>query len=1259
MKMRKLLAALLCVLLVTSVMVLPVQAAVTDSEATGYTTTEPYATYSGSDLGATYTKASTTFKVWAPSATKVQIKRYKTGSDDEAGAGVIETKDMTKNASNGVWSITVGGDLSGTYYTYLVTVNGKTNETQDVYSTATGVNGNRSMVVDLSSTNPDGWNKDTHKLVQNQTDAVIWEVQVRDFSISSSSGVSDAHKGKYLAFTESGTKVNGTDDISTCVDYLVKQGVNYVHLNPVYDYGSVDETKLNKPQYNWGYDPVNYNVPEGSYSTDPYKGEVRIKEFKQMVQALHDRGIGVIMDVVYNHTFSTSSCFEKTVPGYYYRMNGNTFLDGSGCGNVTASDRTMFRKYMIDSVMYWAKEYHIDGFRFDLMGCHDITTMNQIRSSLDTIDKRILTYGEPWMANWDSNGIPASQACTMDNASRVSERVAMFSDKIRNGLKGGTDDATKGYIQGSTTVTGDIKAGMMGGASSTWGKWSRQPSQCVTYDSAHDNLTLWDKILKSNSLANYDTTSDSMLAQNRLSAAIVLTSQGIPFYLAGEEFARTKQGNGNSYNASDSINQIDWTRVQKYSGLVEYYKGLMKIRANYSPFRDPTTASGGTTYFVENGSAIGYTIQNKTANASKEWGTVAVLTNNTLKSVSLTLKVGSGATLPSSWVIVANGKQSGVKSLGTTGSTVTVPARSAMVLVDAASFAKVTIPEETYKTVTVKHVNQKTGEVLKTTSSEYKVGTTYRTQPDSDILFDYNLAKTEGVTSGTVTDNVTVTYYYTPDSIPSYTLTVKYVDASGKDLVQAKTQKLKQDAAYSEQHETIPNYELDTTKLPANSFGTITANTTVTYTYKATAYEKLKVHYYNGKGWANPYLYAYDDSTDLVLLSGAWPGTKMTADPEMGANWYTYKEIDVAQAKLMFTNGAASGTQQEPSANTPGYAGTGEVWVKDGVTSFSSKVVVSYMDETGKKLAEDKVIKGTKVSSSDTYKTEGLAGYSNPIIMGAAEGSWDVGTKNVIYIYDSGSEKPTDPKPTDPNPTDPKPTDPDKTDPTVPGGKYMLGDVNSDNDITVADVLAMQNYLAAKLAFTDRQVMIGDVDRSSKIDVVDILEMQKYIAKMPTTCKIGEYFGEDTSEPTQTPTIPLPTDPKPTDPVPTDPIPTDPIPTDPESQVVTLYFSNSVFWDQVYAYAWRTSDENKNQEWPGEELTSIGKNEYGESIYSITIDLSEYDNIIFSNGNGQQTQDIPLSIAADSMGFYCDKSSQDELGHYAYGTYQFDPSFIV
>ena len=356
--------------------------------------------YSGNDLGANYSKSSTTFKVWAPTASNVILKRYKTGSDSESGAAVIGTTDMTKG-SQGIWSATVSGDLAGTYYTYLVTVNGTTKETVDIYAKSTGVNGMRGMVIDLDATDPDGWDNDTRVSCKNQTDAVIWEAHVRDFSASSDSGMKN--KGKYLAFTETGTTVNNDGIHPTGIDYLEDLGVTHVHLLPVYDYGSVDETKLNTDQFNWGYDPMNYNTPEGSYSTDPYHGEVRVKEFKQMVQSLHKKNIGVVMDVVYNHTYAGNSnindWFNYTVPDYYYRQNSKgTFSNASGCGNETASDRAMYQKFMVDSLKYWATEYHLDGFRFDLMGIHDTDTMNLIRAELDKINPDILIYGEPWTA---------------------------------------------------------------------------------------------------------------------------------------------------------------------------------------------------------------------------------------------------------------------------------------------------------------------------------------------------------------------------------------------------------------------------------------------------------------------------------------------------------------------------------------------------------------------------------------------------------------------------------------------------------------------------------------------------------------------------------------------------------------------------------------------------------------------------------------------------------------------------------------------
>ncbi|MGN0455793.1 MAG: type I pullulanase [Acutalibacteraceae bacterium] len=1247
MKFRRSLSVLLSVIMAGSAVV-TTGAVTSESLASGYTNqTDSYATYSGGDLGATYSKASTTFKVWAPSASSVKLKMYKTGSDSEEGAGELATQDMSKDSSTGVWSVTVSGDLNGVYYTYLVTVNGKTNETQDVYSTATGVNGNRSMVVDLDLTDPDGWSSDKHVLYGEQTDANIWEVQVRDFSISDTSGVSDAYQGKFLAFTQGGTKVNGSGDVSTCVDYLVKQGVKYVHLNPVYDYGSVDETKLDKPQYNWGYDPVNYNVPDGSYSTDPYNGAVRIKEFKQMVQALHDRGIGVIMDVVYNHTYSTASCFEKTVPGYYYRMSGSTFLNGSGCGNVTASDKAMFRKYMIDSVMYWAQEYHIDGFRFDLMGCHDVATMNQIRANLDTLDKRILMYGEPWMADWNANGITQSSACIMANADSVSERVAMFSDKIRNALKGGTDDATKGYIQGSTTVTGDIKAGMMGGSSTTFGKWAKQPSQCVTYNSAHDNLTLWDKIIKSNGSTDYDGTNAAFLAQNKLSAAIILTSQGIPFYLAGEEFARTKHGDHNSYSSSDSVNQIDWSRVSKYQNLVDYYRGLMLIRDSYSPFSDGTTASGNTTYFVENGSAIGYTIQNKTANAANEWGTVAVLTNNTSAAKSITLKGQS--TLPSSWVIVANGDKAGLESLGTvSGSTISVPARSAMVLVDAASFNSKSIAEPNYYTITTKHVNKNTGEVLKTSEAVYKEGTTYRTAPDSDILFDYLLSgAADGETTGTVTGNKTITYYYVPDSVQSYTLTTKFVDGSGNSVAAEQTKKLKSGSSYTTEFEAVTGYELDTDKLPGNISGTISANTTVTYVYKKAAYDPLKIHYYNTNGWSKVCLYSYDDSGAVSKnLSGAWPGTAMTSE---GSGWYVYPEIDVQSAKAMFTNGAATGALQEPGANQPGYEVRGEVWIKNGTVSFNSKVIVSYIDSTGKKLADDEIITGTKVTSADSYTTQGLSSQTaTPVVIGNASGKWSVSTKNIIYIYPNGTIDPTDPT----DPTDPI------TDPTPPYGIIIFGDVNFDETVNLRDAMTIQKIMITTGQFDSLQVMLGDVDRNGVLNLRDAIIIQRYALQLlDDTMGIGEQYREPVTDPITDPVTDPVTDPTQPTTDPTVPVtdPTQPItdPTVPVSDIITVYFSNNYRWSSVKAYIWNAASGEYESAWPGSEMTYVGNNSYGEAIYKVEVDLSKYDMIIFNNGSGYQTVDIALDKLMDSTGFHLTGESNNSM---SYGTYVFNPS---
>ena len=638
--------------------------------------------YNNNDLGCTYYVDRSVFKVWSPDATEVRVQLFKTGSDNEPGAQKLESYSLKHDNQTGIWSVTVFGDLKNLYYTYLVTVNGTTRETQDVYSKAVGVNGKRSMVCDMESTNPAGWNADKHVFVKNSTDAIIWEVHVGDFSGSPSSGVSEENRGKYLAFTERGTTLNGEGQIKTCVDYLLDLGITHVHLNPVYDFDSVDESRPESEQYNWGYDPANYNVPEGSYSSNPYDGNVRINEFKQMVQALHSAGIGVIMDVVYNHTSSTDSCFNRTVPDYYYRKYGDRFLNSSGCGNVFASEKEMARNYIVNSVVYWANEYHIDGFRFDLMGCIDTTTMNLVRLALDEIDPRILIYGEPWTANLGDNGIAFEDASVKENAHKLSSRIAMFNDSFRNALKGNTDDASIGYIQGNNHNIYYIISGILACSSNTFLKWAKKPTQCVTYNSAHDNLTLWDKLLKSSNRDDYDTTDENLIAMNKLSAALVFTSQGIPFILAGEEMARTKHGDHNSYRSPLSTNAIDWNRVRKYRSLVEYYKGLIAIRKSYSPLREPTTVTVSNTYFETNGRAIAYTVPNITHG---EWDMMAILFNNGHEPAKITLK--SHTTLPHSWVIIATYDKSGFEEIKRVdGNDINIPPMSALILVDDKSF---------------------------------------------------------------------------------------------------------------------------------------------------------------------------------------------------------------------------------------------------------------------------------------------------------------------------------------------------------------------------------------------------------------------------------------------------------------------------------------------------------------------------------------------------------------------------------------------
>ena len=527
-------------------------------------------------LGPDYTPGGTCLRLWAPTAEAVTVTLYHKGD----GGAVLGTEPLVRGA-HGVWSIWLPGEQHGRYYTFAVTVDGITRETGDPYARAAGVNGVRSMIVDLARTAPSGWERDVRPTIPPAQRAV-WEVSVRDFSQDAASGVRPAWRGKYMAFTQQGTTLHGDGIHPTCLNYLKRLGVKYVQLMPIFDFGSVDEAKPLLRQYNWGYDPTNFNVPEGSYSTDPTRGEVRIRECREMIAALHAAGIGVVMDVVYNHTYRTENPLNNTVPYYFFRQNADgSFSNGSGCGNEFASERPMARRYLIDSILYWAKEYHIDGFRFDLMGLYDAESINAVRAALDSLPggRDILLYGEPWQGGASQlHRYEANKA----NLAMLNERVGIFCDDTRDAIKGGCFDAREpGYVEGKPGSFWDI-----GGAVAAWCRSDRlpphAPSQIVSYVSAHDNFTLWDKLLCVRYEKPEFTARDTVaLAQNRLAAGIYLTSFGLPFMQAGEEFARTKKGVGNSYRSSPALNRLDWNRAEQYHALVDYYRGLLALRAAF------------------------------------------------------------------------------------------------------------------------------------------------------------------------------------------------------------------------------------------------------------------------------------------------------------------------------------------------------------------------------------------------------------------------------------------------------------------------------------------------------------------------------------------------------------------------------------------------------------------------------------------------------------------------------------------------------
>ncbi len=541
-----------------------------------------------------YSKVKTLFKLNAPTTVNLdgmtgattQIDKKKQVEihiyEDGQGGKAIKTIKMKASGENR-WEATVKGDLKGKFYTFDI---GK-GETPGVFAKAVGVNGMRGAIVDMAETNPQGWENDQRPVIQSPADLVIYEMHWRDFSIDVSSGLKN--KGKFLALTE-----------PKAIEHLKSLGVNAVHILPSFDYASVDETKLDTPQYNWGYDPKNYNVPEGSYSTDPYNPVTRIKEFKQMVQALHKAGIRVILDVVYNHTFNIDhSNFQLTYPDMYYRKTADgKYSDGSGCGNETASEKPLMREFMLESVKYWIDEYHIDGFRFDLMGVHDIETMQQIRAEVNKIDPSIYIYGEGWSAG--SCAYPVDKLAMKANTQQLNG-IAAFSDDMRDALRGPFSDDHKGaLLAGIPGEEESLKFGIVGGIAHpqvdmtkvNYDKkpWTNNPTEQISYVSCHDDMCLVDRLkasipsLTDKNIPEKERTAE-LIRIDQLAQTAVFTSQGVPFILSGEEMLRDKKGVHNSYNSPDSINHLDWNNLQRYPQLFTYYKNLIQLRKNHPAFR--------------------------------------------------------------------------------------------------------------------------------------------------------------------------------------------------------------------------------------------------------------------------------------------------------------------------------------------------------------------------------------------------------------------------------------------------------------------------------------------------------------------------------------------------------------------------------------------------------------------------------------------------------------------------------------------------
>ena len=1167
MKLRRLIALVLTVLMIASLstVCLTANAAEVETAETG----SKYGTYfnanyledkayNGTDLGSTYTPAKTTWKVWSPEAKSITLNLYATGSDLENGAANLGNHKLTKDASTGVWTVALNGDYKNVYYTYTVeTTQLGAMETYDIYAKACGVNGDRSMVVDLDSTDPEGWENDQQVFHDQITDKDIWEVHIADRTSSDNSGVSPEYQGKFLGFAEGGLTYNGK---STGIDYLVEHGIKVVHIQCPFDFLSGDER--NDESYNWGYDPKNYNVPEGLYSTNPYDGNVRITEFKQLIQALHDRGIAVVMGVVYNHyAGSDKSHFNYTVPGYYFRMESKTqYNNASNCGNALASDKAMFRSFMKQSLKYWVEEYHVDGFRFDLMAIHDYETMNQIRQMFNGMysgeGKKIIMYGEPWIGFNAYNVINASYACTVNNASKLNDNIGNFNDKTR--------EAIKAYFAGNATVKETVKQAI---ESKT--NYNLKPNKSVVYYDCHDGLTWWDTLAGA---GKYDSTDATLRSKHRTSMTYLFTSTGIPFMLAGTEFARTKYGEENSYRHGD-LNSFDWKRVETYADEAAYVKGLREIRSAFSPFR--STSAVTPSYLSTGNNVIAYTLNNTKAG---EWSKALVIMN-VGTAASVALPAGE-------WTVVADGTKAGLASLGTASGNYSVPANGSAILVQGTTSAT----SATYEKVTVKHIAD--GKTFKTSEALYAVGDTWRAVPDNYTMFNHTVESIES-NAGTKLGN---TYYGTVEAgkdvvvtinykktIDADYLTIKYVDGKGGDVSHNLKFRMYDGEKFNYPFSNVSGYELDSSKYPANYKGTFDADnpTTITFVYKPISTSDVTVYYYKGNSsWGNSIgMYCYTDGGDEPL--GPWTNKqhtmqKVTSLSELPKgetstnNWYKKVVENYSSLNVLFHN---FGNFQEPLNNEPGYVASGTVYVKDKVLRFNTDVIVSHIDaETGEKLADDEVTSYTNVLSNGTYETKAKEGLGEAQVPPNASGNYAAGSICVVYLYGEKVEDPTT-TPTEPTTvaTEP-PTTPDTTptttatepDPsevptatapdttptttvtepktevtttapvqtTAPQPEYIeplyLGDADLSGVVNIKDATVIQKHAAFLLMLVGDGLTCADANADTNVNVKDATVIQKFLAKMEIPYAVGELIpgtGEWTTVPVVTTVAPATTEP--------------------------------------------------------------------------------------------------------------------------------------